>query len=130
MSLPTPPAPLVRGALSDPELREVLADWYETHGEGRWAAMVRGELRWSEVRGALKDAGLSVRRMESPFFWLDDDEPRLGMPAHFTFENMENLHVERHGAGWVANIQFRKVPKGKPDCVGTPDAAPFKDQAP
>ena len=56
--------------------------------------------------------------------------PRLGMPAHFTFENMENLHVARHGAGWVANIQFRKVPKGKPDCVGTPDAAPFKDQAP
>lgn len=54
--------------------------------------------------------------------------PRLGMPAHFTFENMENLHVERHGAGWVANIQFSKVPKGKPDCVGTPDAAPFKDQ--
>ena len=54
--------------------------------------------------------------------------PSLGMPAHFTFENMENLYVERHGAGWIANIQFRKVPKGQPDCVGTPDAAPFEDK--
>ena len=54
--------------------------------------------------------------------------PHLGMPAHFRVENMEDLYVERHGAGWVANIQFRKVPKGQPDCIGTPDAAPFEDQ--
>jgi hypothetical protein len=54
--------------------------------------------------------------------------PNLGMPAHFTFENMENLYVERHGAGWVANIQFREVPEGQPDCIGTPNAAPFDDK--
>lgn len=79
MALPRPPVQLVRGALEDPELGEVLADWYETQGETRWAAMLRDTIRWGDVRGALKAAGLSLRRTESPFFWLPDAEPSLGM---------------------------------------------------
>ncbi|MBR9765800.1 MAG: hypothetical protein GYB53_20345 [Rhodobacteraceae bacterium] len=49
------------------------------------------------------------------------------LPAHFTVGNMENLYVERHGKGWVANLQFTNVPKGLPDCAGTPSAHPFED---
>lgn len=38
---------------------------------------------------------------------------------------MADLIVARHGKGWVANIQFKNVPMGKPDCIGTPNAYPF-----
>lgn len=48
---------------------------------------------------------------------------------HFTAKNMEALFVERHGDGWVANIQFKNVPEGQPDCVGTPNASPFANEA-
>lgn len=75
----------MRGALEDEQLRWVLADWYEERGERRWATMVRdpdrAPLRWTQVRGALKEAGLTLRRRKSRFHWLEDVEPDVGMAA-------------------------------------------------
>ncbi|MFC3612914.1 hypothetical protein ACFORG_03995 [Lutimaribacter marinistellae] len=59
---------------------------------------------------------------------LPCERPESGLPQHFTVENMQDLHIERHGGGWVANLQFRNVPAGQPDCVGTPDAFPFDEE--
>ncbi len=36
-----------------------------------------------------------------------------------------DLYLERHPAGWVANIAFDNPVAGAPNTVGTPDASPY-----
>lgn len=48
--------------------------------------------------------------------------PNNRYPAHFTLANIAELHVDPNGSGFAANIEFKNVPPGLPDCVGTPDA--------
>ena len=51
--------------------------------------------------------------------------PTNGLPGHFHAGNMARLYLEPHDDGWVANIEFRDVPPGQPNTVGTPDAFPL-----
>ncbi len=47
---------------------------------------------------------------------------------YFTRDNLLELHLDKRAGGWVANITFRHVPPGLPNCVGTPESRPLPDE--
>lgn len=58
---------------------------------------------------------------------LGDHTPAGNLPLHFTRGNLLALHVDKRPGGWVGNVEFRDVPDGAPNCVGTPEYLPFED---
>lgn len=54
-------------------------------------------------------------------------KPLPHLPRHFTGGNLLALHVDKRPGGWVGNVEFRDVPAGAPNCVGTPESQPFAD---
>ncbi len=58
---------------------------------------------------------------------LTSPPPVSDLPAHFNRDNFRHLHIDERPGGWVANVEFRDIPAGKPDCIGTPERAPFAD---
>ena len=58
---------------------------------------------------------------------LKSQPPAPDLPPHFNRDNLLELHLDERPDGWVANIEFREVPPGAPNCIGTPDRFPFED---
>ena len=50
--------------------------------------------------------------------------PPLGLPGNIECYDVNDLYLERHPGGWVANIALQDVPEGKLNTIGTPDASP------
>ena len=56
---------------------------------------------------------------------LDAPAPPPYALPYGTRDNLLGLHIDAKNGGWVANVTFTNVPAGLPNCVGTPDRAPF-----
>jgi hypothetical protein len=54
--------------------------------------------------------------------------PASRYPANVTVEDMEDLYVEHHGDGRVANLTFTTAPMCSPDGRARSDAPPVEDQ--
>ena len=59
---------------------------------------------------------------------LTGPQPEASDPPYATRNNLLGLYIDERPNGWVANITFKHVPPGMPNCVGTPERTPFPDR--